>query len=221
MTAHTQKFALSKKFDELATVNLEISHELDKIANRHLDEIIEAFGIIKTHYDEWRSEYNASKPSNERLYLTPYLRIVNGVRRNIYLVWVRICSESYLGNLNTGAPWKPREIKRNGKLHYNQQTLESKLSSYTKQCIRHIMDAEHCMVYLREQASITTSLFELSRTIKPTGLGLLLAKKNFNQLTELEQAELEIAQDQMIFLKATFDPLSLPKRLTNIVFSKD
>jgi hypothetical protein len=221
MTVQTQKFASSYKFAELSKFNLETSQDIEGIANQHLDAIIGAFQIIKINYDEWRAEYNSSRPTNERLYLTPYLRTVEDVRRNIYLVWVRICSESYLGKLNTGGAWKPREIKRNGKRHYNKQTLESELSSYTKSCIDYIMDAEHCMTYLREQLDIATLLFKTSRIIKPSGYGLLLAKSQLQQLNESEQVLLDKFEDDMISLKINVDPLSLPKKLTQIQFDKN
>lgn len=215
---HTQKFALSNKFEELSVFDLKASQELEQIANNHLDAIIASFQIIKFNYDDWRSEYNATRPTNERVFLTPYLRIVDGVRRNIYIVWIRICSESYLGKLNTGAPWQPREIKRNGKQHYNKQILKSALSSYTKNCLPHLLDVEHSLVYLREQLAIATSLFETSRTIKPRGFGLLLAQKQLEGLSEAEDELLEKLESELIYLKAEADPLALPKKLAKIKF---
>ena len=70
MTVQTQKFALSNKFEELSKFNLETSQDIEGIANQHLDAIINAFQIIKLNYDDWRAEYNSSRPTNERLYLT-------------------------------------------------------------------------------------------------------------------------------------------------------
>lgn len=221
MTVQTQKFALNYNFANLSALNLTTSHDLEELANQHIDAIIQAFNIVKLNFDDWRSEYNATKPTNERIYLTPYLRTVEGARRNIYIVWVRICSESYLGNLNAGGPWKPREIKRNGKLHYNLQTLKSNLCSYNRDCIKYIMDAEHCMVYLREQTALVSSLFETSRSIKPSGYGLIAAKHKLNQLTDDELLEFEKLEDEMLFLKGRKDPLSLSKKLTKIQFRQN
>jgi len=221
-TRNTQLYGFSKPFLEISACKLRTSEELADLSNKLIDQIIDSFSIIKLNYDGWRAEYNENLPTNERLFVTPYLKISSGARRNIYLQWVRICSQSFLGKTNHGDKWQPREIKRGTKntLYYTEKTLKSALSSYTKKCLPYLMDAEHSLIYLRQQLAIVKNLFEISRSIKPEGYGHLLAKKKNNNLNHCDEQKLLSIEDQLLYLKASFDPLSLSKSLTKIQFSE-
>lgn len=205
-TEQTQLFAMSKEFIEISSCKLTTSENLVVLANKLIDEVTSSFSVIKSNYDAWRAEYNKNLPTHERLFITPYLKVNSGVRRNLYVQWVRICSQSYLGKTNHGAKWQPREIKRNGGFHYKEQTLKTSLSSYTKKCLPYLMDAEHSLVYLREQTKIAASLFEISRTLKPTNYGLILVNKRLNELNFSDQQLLISQEDQLLELNAKFDP---------------
>jgi hypothetical protein len=201
---------------------LKSSAELKILANNLLDQIIANFTVIKLNYDDWRAEHNKHLPTHERLFITPYLKKADGTRRNAYLQWVRICSEGYLGKTNQSKKWQPREIKRGNtnSPHYTEQTLKSALSSYTKPCIPHLMDAEHSLVYLREQLKLVTLLFEISRSIKPGEYGLLAAKQRTKTLNDYEKEQLNHKDLELTGLNVSFDPLSLPKKLVNLTFSE-
>jgi hypothetical protein len=220
VTKQSQKLALSHPFEKLAVLKLKTSDALLDIANDMLDEIINNHHVVKTNFDDFRSEHNAKQPIQKRLFITPYLRIVKGARRNLYLNFAKLCSPSYRYDTREGATWQPRDISKNGKEHYDKRTLKSALSSYTKDCLPYIEGAEHCLKFLREETRTVKNLFELSRQIRPQGYSLLVAKHALGTLTNDEQRQYEAQTDDLSALKAIFDPLSLPKKLARIKFNK-
>jgi alpha-glucosidase (family GH31 glycosyl hydrolase) len=216
----TQKLALSEELKDLFRTKSLVSMFLIQQANELINATVNAFEKLKADYDQWRAEYNAKLPSNERIYVTPYMRTLHNNRKHVYLMWVQLKSGSYLGNTKESDKWVPHEIQKRGD-HYTYSNLKSSLSSYTKKCIDSLMDFNHSLVYLQKQLEHASSLFALARTIQNK-------EKSYSDYSAqflrgmLDESLIEKFEELTFDLKvgiADADPFGLPKSISAIEFT--